>query len=60
MPVVEIKWWKGRTKQQKEKIVREIFRVFEENGVKKEDLQIIIFDVDKADWATNGKLASDL
>lgn len=60
LPVVEVKWWKGRSKEQKAKLIEGIFQVFEENGVKKEDLQVIIFDVEKTDWGVKGKQASEL
>lgn len=60
MPVVEIKWYKGRSKEQKARLTEELFKVFEAFGVKKEDLHIIFFDIEKSDWGKQGKLASDL
>lgn len=57
MPVVEVKWWKGRTKEQKKKLIESLFKVFEENGIKKDDLHIIITDVEKSDWGARGKQA---
>ena len=59
MPVVEIKWLKGRSKEQKAKLVNGLFKLFEENGVKKQDLHILFFDVEKSDWAAAGKMASE-
>lgn len=59
MPVVEIKWWKGRSVAQKKKLIKDLFLAFEQNGVKKESLHIIIHDIPKTDWANNGKQASE-
>ncbi|MDO8634415.1 MAG: 4-oxalocrotonate tautomerase family protein [archaeon] len=58
MPVVEVKWLEGRSTEQKKKLIEGIFRVFEENGVKKESLHVIIEDVPKTNWGMNGKPVS--
>ncbi|MCW4019711.1 MAG: tautomerase family protein [Candidatus Bathyarchaeota archaeon] len=58
VPVVIVEWWKGRTVEQKEKLVKGITRAFEEVGVPPEHLNIIIHDIPKTNWGTSGKLSS--
>ena len=61
MPVVQIYMYKGRSKEQKKKLVARIAQDFEEIvNVKPESLHILFHDVDKEDWGTRGTLASDL
>ncbi|HEY7320274.1 MAG TPA: 2-hydroxymuconate tautomerase family protein [Candidatus Binatia bacterium] len=61
MPVVHIHMYKGRTKEQKKELVRRITEDFEQVvNVKPESLHILFQDIDKEDWGTRGKLASDL
>jgi len=52
--------WAGRTDEQKEKIIRAIAKAFEEVGVKREHLNIIIHDVPKSNWGIGGEQASRL
>ena len=61
MPVVQIYMYKGRSKEQKKKLVQRIAKDFEEIvNVKPESLHILFHEVDKEDWGTRGTLASDL
>ena len=60
MPVVIIEMWEGRTKEQKEKLIKGITRAFEEIGVKAEWLNIIIHDVPKTNWGIRGEQASKI
>jgi 4-oxalocrotonate tautomerase len=61
MPVVQIYMYKGKSKEQKKKLVERIARDFEEVvNVKPESLHILFHDMDKEDWGTRGTLASDL
>ena len=59
MPEVIVEWWEGRTSQQKKKLIGDLYAAFEKNGVPKENLEIIIHDIPKTDWAKNGKQASE-
>lgn len=59
MPIVEVKWLQGRDSGQKKKLIQGIFKLFEENGIKKENLQVIIQDVPKTDWGMDGKQVSE-
>jgi 4-oxalocrotonate tautomerase len=61
MPVVHIYMYKGRTKEQKNELVKRLSRDFEEVvSVKPESLNILFHDIDKEDWGIRGGLASDL
>lgn len=54
MPVVQIDWIEGRDDEKKNKLFEGITKVFEEVGVKKETLHIIIRDIPKNNWARGG------
>lgn len=58
MPVVEVNMWKGRTNEQKEEIINGITKVFENQGVPKEHITIMINDFEKTNWGMNGEQAS--
>ena len=61
MPVVIVEMWEGRTAEQKEKLIKAINRAFEESlGTKPESLHIVIHDVPKINWGTEGEQASKL
>jgi 4-oxalocrotonate tautomerase len=60
MPVVHIYMYSGRSKEQKNELVRRISKDFEEVvNVKPESLNILFHDTDKADWGIRGALASE-
>jgi 4-oxalocrotonate tautomerase len=60
MPVVHIYMFTGRTKEQKNELVRRISKDFEEIvNVKSESLNILFHDTDKEDWGIRGALASE-
>lgn len=60
MPVVHIYMFAGRTKEQKNELVRRISKDFEEIvNVKSESLNILFHDTDKEDWGIRGVLASE-
>jgi 4-oxalocrotonate tautomerase len=60
MPVVIVEMWAGRTEEQKETLIKGITKTFGEIGVKPESLHIIIHDVPKNNWGTQGKQASKM
>lgn len=61
MPVVHIYMYKGRTKEQKNELVKRISKDFEEViRVKPESLNILFHDIDKEDWGIRGVLASEV
>jgi 4-oxalocrotonate tautomerase len=56
MPVVEVKWLEGRTKEQKQELARGITELIGKvAGVKPEDLHIIIEDVPRKNWAVGSR-----
>ncbi|UCG36858.1 MAG: 2-hydroxymuconate tautomerase family protein [Candidatus Bathyarchaeota archaeon] len=60
MPIVIIEMWKGRTDEQKAKLIKGITRAFEEIGVEAKHLSVIIHDIPKSNWGMNGEQASKL
>ena len=60
MPVVRVEMWEGRTVKQKEKLIKNITKAFEEMGVKLEHLTIIIHDIPKSNWGMRGEQASKI
>ncbi|MEM2876223.1 MAG: tautomerase family protein [Candidatus Bathyarchaeia archaeon] len=55
MPVIEVKMWEGRTKEQKAKIIEGITKVFMEVGVPAEHVIVILTDIPKMNWGSGGK-----
>ena len=58
MPIVQVSVWEGMTSENKKKTVEGITKVFEEMGVPKEAVHIVIYEVPKSNWATGGQLHS--
>jgi 4-oxalocrotonate tautomerase len=51
----------GRTKEQKNELVKRISKDFEEVvNVKSDSLNILFHDMDKEDWGIRGALASEI
>ena len=60
MPVVIVEMWDGRTIEQKKVVAEGITAAFVKIGVPAEAVHIIINDIPKHNWATGGKLASEI
>ncbi|MFH1587502.1 MAG: 4-oxalocrotonate tautomerase family protein [Candidatus Diapherotrites archaeon] len=61
MPVVKIDMWEGRSEEDKEKMIKAIYRALEESlGIPKEWTTVIINDVPKSNWGLNGEQASKM
>ena len=59
MPVVQIYMYSGRSKEQKEELVKRLSKDFEEVvGVKPESLNILFHDMEKENWGVGGRLAA--
>lgn len=56
---MEIKLWAGRDVEFKKKLVEKITKVFEEMGIPREAVSIIIYDIPKENWASGGILHSE-
>ncbi|MBS7621529.1 tautomerase family protein, partial [Candidatus Bathyarchaeota archaeon] len=59
MPLVQVSVWAGMSLESKRKIVQGITKVFEDIGVPKDAVEIIIYEVPKTNWATGGQLHSE-
>lgn len=60
MPIIRVEMWEGRTKSQKAELARAITEAMVSIAHTTPESTIIIFrDIDRDDWAENGKLASD-
>lgn len=60
MPMVRIELFKGRTREQKARAAKEVTEALARTiGSKPEATQVIFVDVEKADWADNGKLCDE-
>jgi 4-oxalocrotonate tautomerase len=59
MPIVQVSVWEGITLENKKKAVEGITKVFEDMGVPKEAVHIVIYEAPKSNWATGGKLHSE-
>lgn len=58
MPVIEIKMWSGRTREQKQALADEITESFIRVAkTTPEHVHIIFHDIEKEDWAIAGKLS---
>ena len=58
MPVVRVDMWEGRTAEAKEKLIKDITKVFTEIGMQPTAVTVIINDVPKTNWGTGGKQAT--
>lgn len=58
MPVVHVYMWAGRDAAFKEKVIEGVTRVFEELGVPKGAVTVVIHDVPKENWGEGGVSAA--
>ncbi|HWO94386.1 MAG TPA: tautomerase family protein [Dehalococcoidia bacterium] len=60
MPIIRVEMWKGRTKDQKAELARAITDAMVAIAQTSPESTIIIFDdVERENWAENGRLAID-
>jgi 4-oxalocrotonate tautomerase len=59
MPVVQVSVWEGLSSENKKKIVEGVTKVFEDLGIPKEAVTIVIYEAPKSNWATGGQLHSE-
>ena len=60
MPIIRVEMFKGRTREQKRAMVRELTDAFVRTaGGKPEGLQVVITEVDAEDWGAAGVLVAD-
>jgi len=59
LPIVQVSVWAGITKENKKKLVEGMTKVLEELGIPRQAVEVIIYEVPKTNWATEGKLHSE-
>jgi len=59
MPIVQVSVWKGLSSENKKKIVEGVTKVFEDLGIQKEAVTVVIYEAPKSNWATGGQLHSE-
>ena len=59
MPVVQVSVWAGMSDECKRRIVEGVTKTFEQVGIPKEAVEIIIYETPKTNWATGGVRHSD-
>lgn len=60
MPIVRVEMFKGRNREQKRALVKELTEGFVRAcGGKPESVHVVITDVDKEDWGSGGELCCD-
>ena len=60
MPIIRVEMFKGRSRDQKRALVRELTDGFVRTcGGKPEGLHVIITEVDREDWGSGGQLFVD-
>lgn len=59
LPVVQISVWAGMSEEAKKKVAEGMTRVLTELGIPKDAVNVIIYEVPKANWATGGNLHSE-
>jgi 4-oxalocrotonate tautomerase len=60
MPLVQVTMWSGISEDSKKKIAEGITKVFEDMGVPRDAVELLIYETPKTNWATGGKLHSQL
>lgn len=57
MPIIEVRWFAGRTPQQKAEIVKRFTETIVEVGrCRSQDVEVIFHDMKPSDWAQDGRL----
>jgi 4-oxalocrotonate tautomerase len=59
MPIVHVYVWSGMSREAKEKIIKGITKVFEELGIPRQAVEVVIHEVPKENWGVGGELASE-
>ena len=58
-PIILVSVWEGMTLENKKKTVEGITKVFENLGVPREAVEIVIYEAPKCNWASGGQLHSE-
>ncbi|WXG45668.1 MAG: tautomerase family protein [Candidatus Atabeyarchaeum deiterrae] len=60
MPLVQVTMWAGMAEDSKRKIAEGMTKVLEDLGVPRDAVHVIIYETPKTNWATGGKLHSEI
>jgi 4-oxalocrotonate tautomerase len=61
MPIIRVEMFKGRTRDQKRAMVKEVTEAYVRTcGGTAKGLSVVITEVDKEDWGSGGELCCDL
>lgn len=60
MPLVQVTMWAGMAEDNKKKIAEGMTKVLEDLGVPRDAVHVIIYETPKTNWATGGKLHSEI
>ena len=59
MPSIHVYWWAGRDTQAKKATIAGITKVFTDQGIPAEAVEVIIHDVPKENWGLSGVPATE-
>jgi len=59
MPVVVVYMWSGVSREAKAKIIQGVTRVFEELGIPRQAVEVLIVELPKDNWGIGGEQASE-
>ena len=60
MPIIRVDMLKGRTKKQKQNLVKELTQAFNRaSGENHVGIDVILYEVEKENWSINGQLFSE-
>ncbi len=60
MPIIRVEMFKGRTREEKRKLVEALTdAMVQSTGARREACWVVITDVDKEDWGFGGQLGCD-
>jgi 4-oxalocrotonate tautomerase len=59
MPVVHVNVWEGFGEEKAKAVIRDITRVFEDLGIPKQAVEVIVHEVPKSHWGIGGEPASE-
>jgi 4-oxalocrotonate tautomerase len=59
VPVVQVTVWAGMSLENKKKVVEGITKVFVDMGIPSQATTIVITEIPKENWASDGKLHSE-
>ena len=59
MPVVHANVWEGFGAEKTKTLIRNITRVFEDLGIPKQAVEVIVYEIPKSHWGIGGETAAE-